>query len=61
MCYVYVINFCKGNINNYINFESISSVTYFNILPILIFEDSRRANLREKRHRRKIQGASAAI
>ena len=29
MCYVYTITFCKGNINTYINFESISSVTYF--------------------------------
>ena len=28
---------------------------------VSIFEDSRRANLREKRRRRKIQGASAAI
>ena len=29
MYYVYIINFCKGNISTYINFESISSVTYF--------------------------------
>ena len=28
MCYVNVINFCKGNINIYINFDSISTVTY---------------------------------
>ena len=29
MCFVYIINFCKGNINTYINFESSSSVTFF--------------------------------
>ena len=35
MCYVYIINFCKGNINTDINFESISSVTYFFHVRIL--------------------------
>ena len=35
MCYVYLINFCKEKKNTYINFESISSVTYFFHVRIL--------------------------
>ena len=35
MCCVNVINFCKGNINIYINLDSISSVTYFFHVRIL--------------------------
>ena len=29
MCYVNVMNFCKGNINAYINFDTIYLATYF--------------------------------
>ena len=35
MCYVNVMNFCKGNINIYIKFDSISSATYFFHVHIL--------------------------
>ena len=35
MCYVNIINFCQGNINFYINFDSISSVTNFFHVRIL--------------------------
>ena len=35
MCFVYIINFCKGNINTYINFESSYSITYFFLVRIL--------------------------
>ena len=35
MCYVNVINFSKGNINIYINLDSISSDTYFFHVRIL--------------------------
>ena len=40
MCYVNEMNFCKGNINIDINFDSISSVIYFfhvRILETLFF------------------------
>ena len=35
MCYVNVMNFCKGNINIYIKFDSISLATYFFHVRIL--------------------------
>ena len=35
MCYVNVTNFCKGYINIYIKFDSISSAPYFFHVRIL--------------------------